>query len=239
MSEKNNETLTVFQAVSAVMNDVRAVGKDRFNKHQQFNFRGIDGVMNAVGPALREHGVIAVPMVEEANYSTAQTTRGATMSTVNVRMRVRWYGPAGDYFDSVTYGEAFDSGDKATAKAHSVAFRTAILETLCLPTEESDPDEHSYQRASQQELEQQRREQQQAEEQAKQVYLKQQYDRVLEAEKAGDAEMVKRAIDWAGSNPELGKFKANVTKVLERMEAAGLVKDELGGEVVQGELIDA
>ena len=235
MSEKNNETLTVCQALSAVMNDVRAVGKDRFNKHQQFNFRGIDGVMNAVGPALREHGVIAVPMVEEANYSTAQTTRGATMSTVNVRMRVRWYGPAGDYFDSVTYGEAFDSGDKATAKAHSVAFRTAILETLCLPTEESDPDEHSYQRASQQDIEQQQREQQM---QQRKAWLADQAQKLMNAEKEGNVDSITRVKDWAVDRGD-GELATMAKQTLERMEAAGLVKDELGGEVVQGELIDA
>ena len=96
-------------------------------------------------------------------------------------------------------------------------------------------------RATREEMEKVQREEarQQQEEQAKQAYLKQQYDRVLAAEKDGDVDTVKRAIDWASKNPELGKFKANVVKVLERMEAAGLVQDELGGEVVEGELIDA
>lgn len=96
-------------------------------------------------------------------------------------------------------------------------------------------------RATREEMEKVQREEarQQQEAQAKQAYLNQQYDRVLAAEKDGDVDTVKRAIAWASKNPELGKFKANVVKVLERMEAAGLVQDELGGEVVQGELIDA
>ena len=59
------------------------------------------------------------------------------------------------------------------------------------------------------------------------------------AEKNGEVETVKRAIEWASTNPELGKFKANVVKVLERMEAAGLVQDELGGKAVQGEPVNA
>lgn len=226
---------TVFEAINAVMNDVRAVGKEGFNKHQQFQFRGIDGVMNAVGPALRNHGVVAVPMVEEAQYGTVQTNRGGTMSTVRVKMRVRWYGPAGDSFDSVTYGEAFDSGDKATAKAHSVAFRTAILQTLCLPTQESDPDEHTYERASQQQIQEQQRQQ---EAQAKKAWLAEQAQKLMDAEKAGDVAAITRVRDWAAqkSIPELN---AMAKQTLERMEAAGLVQDELGGEVVQGELIDA
>jgi len=60
---------------------------------------------------------------------------------------VTWYGPEGDQLSSVAAGEAFDSGDKATAKAHSVAFRTALLQTLCLPTDEPDPDSKTYERS--------------------------------------------------------------------------------------------
>lgn len=226
MTSKTEQTMTVFQAVNAVMNDVRAVGKDRFNKSQHFNFRGIDGVMNAVGPALREHGVIAVPMVEEASYSTAQTSRGATMSTVNVKMRVRWYGPEGDYFDSVTYGEAFDSGDKATAKAHSVAFRTAILETLCLPTQEPDPDAESYQRASAEEMRQEQ-------ERKRKAWLGEQGQKLLDAESAGNRDSIQRVYDWAVSRGD-GELVAMAQKTLERMDAAGLVQAELGGEVLEG-----
>ena len=36
------------------------------------------------------------------------------------------------------YGEAVDSGDKATAKAMSAAFKTAMLQTFCVPVLGSD-----------------------------------------------------------------------------------------------------
>ena len=146
------ETPSIVQALSAVMNEVKAVTKDGKNTFDKYNFRGIDGTMNAVGPALRNHGVIAVPMVTELEHGTATTGKGAVMTTVNLKMTVRWYGPAGDFIESITWGEAFDRGDKATAKAHSVAFRTAMLETLCLPTQEPDPDEFSYDRGNHEEL---------------------------------------------------------------------------------------
>ena len=146
------ETPSIVQALSAVMNEVKAVTKDGKNTFDKYNFRGIDGTMNAVGPALRNHGVIAVPMVTELEHGTATTGKGAVMTTVNLKMTVRWYGPAGDFIESITWGEAFDRGDKATAKAHSVAFRTAMLETLCLPTQEPDPDEFSYDRGNPEEL---------------------------------------------------------------------------------------
>lgn len=145
MSEKP----TIFEALNGVMKDVRAVGKEGTNTFDGYNFRGIDGVLNHVGPALRDHGVFAVPRVEEAQFGTTTTGKGAVMSTTNVKMVVRWYGPAGDYIESVTWGSAFDRGDKSTAKAHSVAFRTALIQTLALPTQEPDPDEHSYDQGNQ------------------------------------------------------------------------------------------
>jgi hypothetical protein len=37
-----------------------------------------------------------------------------------------------------------DSGDKAAAKAHSIALRTFLLQVLALPTDEPDPDSFTY-----------------------------------------------------------------------------------------------
>ena len=39
-----------FAALSAVMDDVQAVKKGDRNTQQNYNFRGIDAVINAVGP---------------------------------------------------------------------------------------------------------------------------------------------------------------------------------------------
>ena len=139
----------VYQALNAVMRDVQAVRKGERNTHGGFNFRGIDAVTNAVGPALREHGVIVVPNVLDAQYDVVHVGKQQTiMSRVVLRIEWKWYGPEGDFITCVTQGEAFDSGDKATAKAHSVAFRTAMLQTLCLPTDEKDPDVDTYERAA-------------------------------------------------------------------------------------------
>ncbi|WKD60893.1 ERF superfamily protein [Corynebacterium ciconiae DSM 44920] len=140
MSEKP----TIVEALSAVMKDVSHVAKNDENTHQRFKFRGIDAVMNACGPALRKHGVIAVPSVLDAQYSSMPTRNGGQATVCRLQMKVDWYGPAGDSLSTVVWGEAFDNGDKATAKAHSVAFRTAFLQTLCLPTDEPDPDHDTY-----------------------------------------------------------------------------------------------
>ncbi|GLB62698.1 bacteriophage protein [Dietzia sp. NCCP-2495] len=140
---------SIYQALNSVMRDVQAVRKGERNTHGGFNFRGIDAVTNAVGPALREHGVIVVPNVLDAQYDVVHVGQKQTvMSRVALRIEWKWFGPEGDSLTCITQGEAFDSGDKATAKAHSVAFRTAMLQTLCLPTDEKDPDVDTYERAA-------------------------------------------------------------------------------------------
>ena len=137
---------TVVEALSRVMRDVQSISKDSRNTQQNFNFRGVDAVVNAVGPVLREHGVVVVPV--EANFEDERynTKSGTAMRGVTVTIRFRFYGPKGDYIDACAMGEASDAGDKSIPKAHSVAYRTLLLQALCIPTDEPDPDAETHQR---------------------------------------------------------------------------------------------
>lgn len=141
-----SETPTVQQAWAAVMADVRALGKDQVNSHQRFNFRGVDDVMNAVGPAMRTHGVFVVPTAVDLRTRDAQTSQGKAAHETMVVVSYAIYGPAGDSMPGAAAGESLDSGDKATPKAMSVAYRTFLLQALCLPTHETDPDAQTYER---------------------------------------------------------------------------------------------
>lgn len=138
----------ILAALHAVMAEIKAVGKDGWNNYSNYNFRGIDGVLNAVGPALRQHRVVLIPTVEHIDYDSVPAKGGAMMTAVRLRMRVALYAMDGSSIAATVWGEAFDSGDKATAKAHSVALRTALIQMLALPTQEPDPDETTYERRS-------------------------------------------------------------------------------------------
>jgi len=143
-----DKPLSVVQAITEVMREVTKVAKSDRNESQGFSFRGIDATVNAVGPALRKHGVIVVPIVESTEYGTVEVGRNRTqMGHVRVTVTYRWYGPDGSSIDTRTVGEAFDAGDKASPKAMSVAFRIALLQALALPTDEPDVDSHAYERA--------------------------------------------------------------------------------------------
>lgn len=142
------EQLTVHQALSKVMGDVQAVKKDSKNQAQRFNFRGIDAVMNAVGPALRKYGVTILPEDVEVHRSNGTTASGKQTAEVVVKVTYRIYGPAGDSIHGKVAAEAMDFGDKAIAKAMSVAYRTFLLQALTIPTDEPDPDSESYERGA-------------------------------------------------------------------------------------------
>jgi len=139
---------TVVQALAAVMEEVQSVGKKSRNNEQGYNFRGIDAVVNEVGPKLRKHGVIVAPMLQKASYRDVLTTKGKPSRESTVEVCYRFYGPEGDFIDAVVPGEAMDFGDKGVAKSMSVAYRIVLLQVLCIPTDEPDADSQSYERAA-------------------------------------------------------------------------------------------
>lgn len=134
------EPLSIIQSLSAVMQDVRSVDKREKNQQQNFNFRGVDRVMNAVGPILRKHRVVVMPHLDSERIETFETGKGSKMFRSVVTVTYRFHGPAGDFLDATVPGEASDSLDKATSKAMSVAYRTALIQALTLPTGDPDPD---------------------------------------------------------------------------------------------------
>ncbi len=144
-----SEKLTVFEAWSKVMEDVQAVGKNQRNTTpgQNYMFRGVDAVMNAVGPVLRKHGVFVVPEHVEQSHRDVLTTKGNPSRECTLTVSYRVYGPQGDSFPMQAPGESMDSGDKGTPKAMSVAYRTVLLQALTIPTDEPDPDSQTYERA--------------------------------------------------------------------------------------------
>lgn len=139
----------VHELWSRVMDSVRSVAKGDFNEDQGFKFRGVDSVVDAVGPALRAHKVHIRPRrILEHTATEYQSKRGARM--VNRVVRVEWEvtGPQGDSFLGESMGEAADMSDKSMSKAQSVAYRVYLLQALNIPTGERDPDMDVHERAT-------------------------------------------------------------------------------------------
>ncbi|ELY5808687.1 ERF family protein [Cronobacter sakazakii] len=130
----------VYQAISAVAKEMAATGisKDRTNTQQNFKFRGIDQVYNALAPALVNHGLIILPRITERTVTERTTPKGTVLFYVVVKAEFDFVSTKdGSVHTVVTYGEAMDSGDKATNKAMSIAYKYAAFQAFCIPTEET------------------------------------------------------------------------------------------------------
>lgn len=135
----------IYEAINAVMADVGAIGKTSKNTTQGFMFRGIDAVMNAINPALIKHKVFVVPEILEQTREERTNAKGTTLIYSIVKVKYKFYTTDGSHVDAVVIGEGMDTGDKATNKAMSIAFKYACFQVFCIPTEEMvDPDSESH-----------------------------------------------------------------------------------------------
>ena len=126
----------IYQAIQKVMAKVGAVGKDSLNPQQRYKYRSIDAVMNALHPALVDAGVFVAPEVLETSREERTTKNGAVMIYSVAKIRYTFYCDDGSSVQAVVIGEGMDSGDKSMNKAMSAAFKYALFQTFCIPTEE-------------------------------------------------------------------------------------------------------
>lgn len=145
MADTAANTPAIYRAISGVIADVGAVGKEKINKQQGFKFRSVDDVYNALHPALAKNKVFIVPEILEQSREVVGTTKnGAKMTLVICKIKFTFYAEDGSFVESVIIGEALDTGDKATNKAMAIAYKYACFQVFCIPTEEMvDPDAES------------------------------------------------------------------------------------------------
>ena len=139
-------TTNVYQAIAGVSKDLAQIGisKDSRNAAQGFNFRGIDAVYNALAPLLAKHNLCILPRCIGRSVTERTNAKGTAMFYVTVHAEFDFVSAEdGSKHTVSTYGEAMDSGDKATNKAMSAAYKYAAFQTFCIPTEETAVDADS------------------------------------------------------------------------------------------------
>lgn len=142
--------MEVYKAIAAVAGELAATGisKSSENKQQGFKFRGIDAVYNALAPLLAKHNLVILPRCVERTVTERTTQKGGVLFYVAVKAEFDMVSAVDASKHTVaTYGEAMDSGDKATNKAMSAAYKYAAFQAFCIPTEETavDADAETYQ----------------------------------------------------------------------------------------------
>lgn len=127
----NEQLVAVTRRIAA-----EGIGKTRNNAQQGYKFRGVDEVMNAFAPILADQGLYLRPRFTNRDVAERINKNGTALFYVTVCGEFDFSNEAGE---TVTvgpfYGEAMDSGDKATNKAMATAFKYAMFQTFCVPLE--------------------------------------------------------------------------------------------------------
>lgn len=128
----------VYARIAAVSAEIAQTGiaKNKSNAQQGYKFRGIDDVYNALAPVLAKHALVIIPRILSRDCTERQTQKGGVLFNVVVEAEFDFVSAVdGSKHTARTYGEAMDSGDKATNKAMSAAYKYAAFQAFCIPTE--------------------------------------------------------------------------------------------------------
>lgn len=140
----------IYQAIPAIIGEIEPIEKTQqanMGSGGRYNFRGVDSIYSSLNLLLAKHQVTIIPYVsakEIAEYENAAT--GKKMFRVTMEVLFRLYAKDGSFVTACVSGEAMDSGDKATPKALSMAYKYMAFQVFCIPsgekidTEEEHPE---------------------------------------------------------------------------------------------------
>jgi hypothetical protein len=139
MSEAKTTAPHVYTAIAEVTEKLgkHGIAKDRENTQGSgYKFRGIDDVLNALSPCLSAAKLCILPRVLERTIVERTARSGGGLFYITVKVDFDFVSAVdGSKHVITTYGEAMDSGDKATNKAMSAAYKYAAFQAFCIPTE--------------------------------------------------------------------------------------------------------
>lgn len=136
---------SAIMAMGKVIAGIGAIEKNRKNTAQKYNYRGVDDVMNALQPLLVENNLILSPIYSKFKQRQEGKTFVASVrldlyayytGTVEAVLNDGSWEATDRHLVATTYGTALNYGDKALYAAMSNAFKYALFQALCIPTEE-------------------------------------------------------------------------------------------------------
>jgi hypothetical protein len=137
-------SVLVYQAINAIASDLAEGGIAKRHRNQQadYQYRSIEDVLNALAPLLARHRLCVLPRILERECT--RTHNVEPMTHIAIRAAFDLVSSLDGSIHTVeSYGEAMDASDKATAKAISAAYKSAMLQTFCIPVPQEDADSHS------------------------------------------------------------------------------------------------
>lgn len=138
---------SVYAAINAVSAELaqHGIAKDQVNEADGYKYRSIDDLLDRLAPLLAKHRLCVLPRV--LKRSAIERNDEAQRSLFHVTLKVAFSLTSVDDGSAhvvAVYGEALDASDKATSKAMSAAYKSAMVQTFCIPIAGAeDPDRSS------------------------------------------------------------------------------------------------
>lgn len=143
--EQQTKALGVYQGIhkAAEILAKKGIGKNQRNQAQNFSYRGIDDILNAVSSALVEARLVILPEIEDAEIVTLQNEKqGRQGSFTQIiytakmvgRYRIVSVDDGSSHCVSVP-AHSFDMSDKSINKALSAAYKYMCVQVFSIPLE--------------------------------------------------------------------------------------------------------
>ncbi|MFC4294010.1 ERF family protein [Novosphingobium tardum] len=133
----------VYAAINAVTAALAAAGiaKRHVNVGDGYAYRSIDDVYARLAPLLAAHRLCVLPRALERVSSDRAGSAGEVLVHVALRSAFDLVSVEdGSRHTVEAFGEALDSGDKATSKAMAAAYKYAMIQAFCIPAGSDDAD---------------------------------------------------------------------------------------------------
>lgn len=141
--------MKVYQAINAVQTELAKTGISKTSRNNQgsgYNFRGIDDIYNHLSSIMAAHGLCIIPRMLSRSCETHTSKNGGTLFYVVIEAEFDLVSAEdGSKHIARTFGEAMDTGDKATNKAMSAAYKYMAFQTFAIPTQgDNDADSQTH-----------------------------------------------------------------------------------------------
>lgn len=134
----------VYKAIAEVIREIGMEGIQKTRKTTQgscYQYRGVDDVLNVLNPLLHKHGLVIIPRVTARATAEGVSNSGGVLRFVALTVDYILASVAdGSTVTATSSGEAFDGGDKATAKAFSMAYKYLCFQLFAIPIEGASHD---------------------------------------------------------------------------------------------------
>ena len=132
----------VHRAINLIVGSFAAAGIERRGRNLAggYDYRRMDDLLDRLAPLLASNRLNILPRVMR-RQEFDRAADGKSLCCVNLHVSFELISARdGSAVTVEAIGEAWDESDKATAKASTAAFKTAMFQLFCIPTaaEESD-----------------------------------------------------------------------------------------------------